>query len=126
MTENIITDITFRNICFLKFLNESKMNLIMLQYTYKESEIKKELLKRNEKYLLAYQNNENLAGIGKSNVISKKKEIILNWAFSNKLIKSKSTRDINIHNFVDKKIIPELIENLNDKGSQNILLFEKI
>ena len=57
-------------------------------------------------------------------MISKKKEIILNWAFSNKLIKSKSTRDINIHNFVDKKIIPELIENLNDKGSQNILLFE--
>ena len=81
-------------------------------------------MKRNEKYLLAYQNNENLAGIDKSNVISKKKEIILNWAFSNKLIKSKNTRDINIHNFVDKSIIPELIENLNDKGGQNILQFE--
>ena len=53
MTENIIADIAFRSICFLKFLNESKMNLIMLQYTYKESEIKKEFLKRNEKYLLA-------------------------------------------------------------------------
>ena len=39
MTENIIADITFRNIYFLKFLNESKMNLIMLQYIYKESEI---------------------------------------------------------------------------------------
>jgi len=124
MTENIIIDIAFRNICFLRFLNQSYMNLIMLQYNYKESDLKSEFIKANEAYLLAYQNDENLAGIDKTNVISKKKEVIMNWALSKKLIKKKNISVQDIHNFVDKVIIPELIEKLNDKSDQNILIFE--
>ena len=124
MTENIIIDIAFRNICFLRFLNQSYMNLIMLQYNYKESDLKSEFIKANEEYLLAYQNDENLAGIDKTNVISKKKEVIMNWALSKKLIKKKNISVQDIHNFVDKIIIPELIEKLNDKSDQNKLIFE--
>ena len=124
MSENIIIDIAFRNICFLRFLNESYMNLIMLQNTHKESELKSEFIKANEGYLLAYQNDENMAGIEKENVISKKKEVIMNWAFSKKLLKTKNISVQDIHNFVDKVIIPELIKKLNDKSDQNILIFE--
>ena len=124
MTENIIIDVAFRNICFLRFLNKSKMNLIMIQHTHKESELKSEFIKKNEEYLVAYQNDENLAGNDKTSVISKKKETILNWAFSKKFIKTKYISEQDIHNFVDNIIIPELIENLKDKDNRNILIFE--
>ena len=124
MTENIIIDVAFRNICFLRFLNKSKMNLIMIQHTHKESELKSEFIKKNEEFLVAYQNDENLAGNDKTSVISKKKETILNWAFSKKFIKTKYISEQDIHNFVDNIIIPELIENLNDKDNRNILIFE--
>lgn len=127
MTENIIIDIVFRNICFFKYLNLSITDFIIVQNSStKESEIKIRFIKKNNENLTDYEGDIKLAGNDKADVILKKKEVILDWAFSRKLIKQKNITQQDIHRILDNNIISELIEMFNDKIVKNTFIFVQL
>ena len=126
MAKNCLIDISYRNICFMNFLNDS---LTSWKEILKSSgnktlrEQQDEFRVINDFNLIKYQERENVAKVDSKENYLLKIETINNFAKINKFNLSKDISLEEINSLVDKYVYPQIINKLTDlKKEQNKIL----
>ena len=126
MAKNCLIDISYRNICFMNFLNDSLTSWKEVlkssgNKTLREQQDEFRVINNNE--LIKYQERENVAKVDSKENYLLKIETINNFAKINKFNLSKDISLEEINSLVDKYVYPQIINKLTDlKKEQNKIL----
>lgn len=119
MEENYIIDFAYRNICFLKFFEHSKANLLIIKNFYQNNQLESQFKNQNEEQLQKYEKEEKIYEDQTKKGILIKKETIKNWAKINKINVSNNLDNNEINKIIDKSIFPQLMSNLMTLKEEN-------
>ena len=126
MAKNCLIDISYRNICFMNFLNDSLKSWKEVlkssgNKTLREQQDEFRVINNNG--LIKYQERENVAKVDSKENYLLKIETINNFAKINKFNLSKDISLEEINSLVDKYVYPQIINKLTDlKKEQNKIL----
>lgn len=133
MAKNYLIDFTFRNLCFMNFVESSSMiwkNVIEIHSSKTELEQQKAFIEANNNNLLKYKNDEEISSIYTPEKNEIKTETIRKWARKNSINLPKDCSIEDINSFIDKSFYPKIKDKIislkNNKDPILRLLFHHL
>ena len=121
MEEEIMINLAYKNICFMKFFDYSMANLTVVMNTLSKNENLNSIFPtKNKEYLVQYTQEKQLEENKSQNATMKKKNILKDWAKSKKISISSNLRKSEINTLADS-IISSTVQKITDKANKVLI-----
>ena len=121
MEEEIIINLAYKNICFMKFFDFSLANLMVVMNTLSKNESLNAIFPmKNKEYLTQYTQEKQLEENKSQNATMKKKNILKDWAKSKNIKISNNLQKSEINTLADS-IISNIVRKITDKANKVLI-----